>query len=219
MEGIKVMYSIDQVLGIHGLRPKTVLHVGAHVGQELSLYKNFGIESGVFIEAHPEVYTRLSQSIENEDSWRAVEALVSDVDGVEVDFWTSSNDSMSSSLLKPGLHLTEHPDVSFKEEPLKISTKTLDSLNLGTFDLVVMDVQGAELKVLKGGIETIKHADALWLEVALGGLYQNDCSINELSEFLAQYDYYPVYVVIGSTMWGDAMYVKRSTLMSRRVSQ
>lgn len=216
MEGIKVMYSLDHVLRIHGLNPKTVLHVGAHIGQELSMYKNFGIESGVFIEADPSIYQRLEDSLKNEENWNSVEALVSDVDDVDVDFWISSNDKMSSSLLKPGLHLTEHPDVTFDKDPIKIKTKTLDSLNLGKFDLVVMDVQGAELKVLHGGVETFKDADALWLEVALGGLYQNDCTINELVEFLSKFDFYPVYVVIGSTLWGDAFFVKRNTLISRR---
>jgi FkbM family methyltransferase len=219
MEGIKIMYSLDQVLGIHGLRPKTVLHVGAHIGQELGLYKNFGIESGIFIEADPETYQRLEQSLINENSWHSVEALVSDIGEVDIDFWRSSNDKMSSSLLKPGMHLTEHPDVKFEKDPITIKTKTLDSLNLGKFDLVVMDVQGAELKVLRGGIETFKNADALWLEVALGGLYQGDCTINDLVEFLSKFDFYPAYVVIGSTLWGDAFFVKRSTLINKRENQ
>jgi FkbM family methyltransferase len=180
MEGIKKMYSIRQVLSIHGLKPKNVLHVGAHIGQELSMYKDIGLTSGVFIEADPTVYKRLEESLIGESNWKAIEALVSDTNEIEVDFWVSSNDKMSSSLLEPGLHLTEHPDVRFDPEPIKIKTKTLDSMCLGKFDLVVMDVQGAELKVLSGGVETFKNADALWLEVALGGLYKNDCSINDL---------------------------------------
>ena len=210
------MYSLGQVLGIHGLKPKNVIHVGAHIGQELSMYKDIGLTAGVFIEAHPAVYKRLEDSLIYEPKWKAVEALVSDSEELEVDFWISSNDKMSSSLLEPGLHITEHPDVTFDSEPIKIKTKTLDSLSLGEFDLVVIDVQGAELKVLSGGVETFKHADALWLEVALGGLYKNDCSINDLSEFLAPFGFYPVYVVIGSTMWGDALFVKKETLMNRR---
>lgn len=217
MEGVKNMYSLDQVLGIHGLMPKTVLHVGAHMAQELPMYKEFGAQSGVFIEADPTIYSRLSNSLANEQDWNTVEALVSDTNDLEVDFWVSDNDRMSSSLLKPGLHLTEHPDVKFNSVPIKIKTKTLDSLNLGKFDLVVMDVQGAELKVLKGGIETFKDADALWLEVALGGLYEGDCTINDLVEFLSKFDFYPAYVVIGSTLWGDAFFIKRNTLISRRM--
>jgi len=210
------VYNIAQVLGIHGLKPKNVIHVGAHIGQELSMYKDIGITSGVFIEADPTIYKRLEESLAHETNWKAVEALVSDTQDVDVDFWVSSNDKMSSSLLEPGLHLTEHPDVKFDSEPIKIKTKTLDSLKLGKFDLVVMDVQGAELKVLSGGIETFKDADALWLEVALGGLYKNDCSINDLTKFLDQYDFYPVYVVIGSTMWGDALFVKKQSILNQR---
>ena len=210
------MYSIGEVLNIHGLTPKNVLHVGSHIGQELSMYKDLGITSGVFIEAEPMTYKRLQEHLINEPDWKAIEALVSDTNEIEVDFWISSNDKMSSSLLEPELHLTEHPDVIFDTNPIKIKTKTLDSMSLGKFDLVVMDVQGAELKVLSGGIETFKDADALWLEVALGGLYKNDCSINNLSEFLAPFGFYPVYVVIGSTLWGDALFVKRETLIKRR---
>jgi FkbM family methyltransferase len=213
------MHSLNHILGIHGLKPKTVLHVGAHMAQELQMYKDFGAESGVFIEADPTIYPRLSNSLIDEKNWNTVEALVSDVDDIEVDFWISDNDRMSSSLLKPGLHLTEHPNVRFRPIPIKIKTKTLDSLNLGKFDLVVMDVQGAELKVLKGGIETFKNADALWLEVALGGLYEGDCNINDLVEFLSKFDFYPAYVLIGSTLWGDAFFVKRNTLISRRLGQ
>jgi FkbM family methyltransferase len=219
MERIKIMYSLNQVLGIHGLKPKTILHVGAHMAQELQMYKDFGAESGVFIEADPTIYPRLSDYLIDEKNWKTVEALVSDVDDIEVDFWISNNDRMSSSLLKPNLHLIEHPDVRFRPIPIKIKTKTLDSLNLGKFDLVVMDVQGAELKVLRGGIETFKDADALWLEVALGGLYQGDCNINELVEFLSAFGFYPAYVIIGSTLWGDAFFVKRNTLISRRSNQ
>jgi FkbM family methyltransferase len=219
MEGVKVMYELDHVLAIHGLTPKTVLHVGAHMAQELPMYKAFGAESGVFIEADPSVCSRLRESLKDETNWKVVEALVSDTNEEDASFWTSDNDKMSSSLLKPALHLTEHPDVIFDEQPISLKTKTLDSLGLGKFDLVVIDVQGAELKVLSGGIETFKDADGLWLEVALGGLYEDDCTINELVKFLAQYDFYPAYVVIGSTLWGDAFFVKRQTLISRRSGQ
>lgn len=213
------MYNLSTVLGIHGLAPKRILHVGAHLAQELQMYKNFGAESGIFIEAHPEVYSRLKTILQDEICWSAINALLSDKDNEIVDFWQASNDNMSSSLLKPGLHLTEHPDVLFSENTIKLQTQTLDSLDLGKFDLVVMDVQGAELKVLKGGIETFKDADALWLEVALGGLYQNDCSINDLTLFLSNFDFYPVYIVIGSTMWGDALFVKRSKILETRINK
>ena len=207
------MYSMTQVLNIHNLHPKTVLHIGAHLAQELEMYKSYGIFQGTFIEANPEVYLRLKESLKDESRWHTIEALLSDVDGEESDFWVSDNDKMSSSLLKPDLHLTEHPDVKFEDIPIKLLTRTLDCLLLNNFELIVMDAQGAELKILKGGMDTIKNADAIWIEVALGGLYKNDCSINDLVHFLSPYGFYPVYVVIGNNLWGDALFVKRDTLI------
>ena len=204
---------MTQVLNIHNLHPKTVLHIGAHLAQELEMYKSYGIFQGAFIEANPEVYLRLKESLKDESHWHAIEALLSDVDGEESDFWVSDNDKMSSSLLKPNLHLAEHPDVKFEDIPIKLLTRTLNCLLLNNFELIVIDAQGAELKILKGGMDTIKNSDAIWIEVALGGLYENDCSINDLVHFLSPYGFYPVYVVIGNNLWGDALFVKRDTLI------
>ena len=64
------MYSMTQVLSIHGLHPKTVLHIGAHLAQELEMYKNYGISQGTFIEADPEVYLRLKDYLKNEIGWQ-----------------------------------------------------------------------------------------------------------------------------------------------------
>ena len=114
------------------------------------MYKSYGIFQGTFIEANPEVYLRLKESLKDESRWHTIEALLSDVDGEESDFWVSDNDKMSSSLLKPDLHLTEHPDVKFEDIPIKLLTRTLDCLLLNNFELIVMDAQGAELKILKG---------------------------------------------------------------------
>lgn len=54
------------------------------------------------------------------------------------------------------------------EDPIeeKKDIVTLDSLKLGQHDFIKIDVQGAELDVLKGGIETIKQARFLLLELS-----------------------------------------------------
>lgn len=55
-----------------------------------------------------------------------------------------------------------------KAEARTVKTTTLDLLLEGkTFDLIKVDVQGAELDVLKGGPKTVNKAKALILEVSL----------------------------------------------------
>jgi hypothetical protein len=51
-------------------------------------------------------------------------------------------------------------------QPIKIPMVTLDSLDM-RFDWIKMDVQGAELDVLKGGIETLSKAMIVELELSL----------------------------------------------------
>jgi len=57
---------------------------------------------------------------------------------------------------------TEWFDAPIVEE---VDVVTLDSLNLSA-DMVKMDVQGAELDVLKGGVETLENCRFLLLELA-----------------------------------------------------
>ena len=46
---------------------------------------------------------------------------------------------------------------------------TIDSLFAGkTFDLIKLDVQGAELNVMRGGEHTMGNAKALMAEISLG---------------------------------------------------
>jgi FkbM family methyltransferase len=197
------------VLLNHNLYPQTVLHLGAHLAQELPYYLEAGLKSGTFIEADPSTFSKLNDALKNEPNFRAIQALLSDQDGMQVDFHVASNEQ-SSSLLIPSGHLIQHPDVHFNESPIQLTTHRLDSLSLGVFDLIVIDVQGAELKVLRGGVDTVKNAKIVLLEVSLGGLYAGDCTINEIIAFLTLCDFAPVSLKIGPNRWGDAIFVKQS---------
>ena len=57
---------------------------------------------------------------------------------------------------------------------------TLDSLDLGTFDLVKIDTQGTELDIINGGIETIKQARFLLMELSFLPYNQGGCMIDDV---------------------------------------
>lgn len=65
-----------------------------------------------------------------------------------------------ASLYKERMHYYENAKV------IEITTQTLDSLNR-TFDWIKLDVQGAELDVLQGGVQTLKSARFVQMEVSL----------------------------------------------------
>lgn len=91
-------------------------------------------------------------------------------DAPGVDGWETGN--KSSSLLRPTGHLESHKWCEFTKD-VTVPVHRIDDMKLGTvIDFVHMDVQGAELIVLNGGINTFSKTTAIWVEVSTKELYE-----------------------------------------------
>ena len=75
-----------------------------------------------------------------------------------------------------------------------------------------MDVQGYELEVLKGSVETLKHVDYLMCEVNRAEVYEDCCMVNEIDSFLLPYGLERVETTWDGHTWGDAFYAKKSSV-------
>ena len=71
-----------------------------------------------------------------------------------------------------------------------IESIPLDSLNLTNVDFIKIDVEGHELDVLKGSVETIKRFKP-YIELECNGLSKKlfDVSYDDISKFLLDLDY------------------------------
>ncbi len=93
--------------------------------------------------------------------------------------------SHCSSLLKP----LESDDVRYKvERELEVDCRTLDSLDINA-DIIKIDVQGAELEILKEATTTVSGAHVVELEVWFERKYHDQARIDELQEFMTKYGY------------------------------
>ena len=98
------------------------------------------------------------------------EIALSDREG-SIDFYESGGypnellvDSMpqgwdlSGSIKQPHRHLAKHPWVTF-DKKISVPTTTLDAVcethDIGPIDFIWMDVQGAEMEVLRGAVQTL----------------------------------------------------------------
>lgn len=185
----------------------SVLHIGGHFAEEAEVYSHKKLQKVVFIEGDPEIFATMMSRLLNFPGQIGICALLSDSEGL-VDFHFASNEGASSSILKPGRHLTHKPKITFNEAR-QLKTRTLDSLGLGKFDLIVIDVQGAEAKVIAGGLETISKAKALWVEVNVGRMYEGDSNSSEIVNILREH-FVPVWMNMGVHYWGDALFVNKS---------
>jgi len=143
-----------------------------------------------------------------------VNAIVSNVDDQEVEFNITSNDAMSSSILKMKEHLHEHPDC-VNVSTIRKKTITLDTLLIqqgfkhDDFDILVMDIQGAEMLALQGASNILPNIHVIISEVNIKEHYEGCPLLGDMDAFLAKEGFVRTRMNMTRHGWGDAMYVRR----------
>jgi hypothetical protein len=204
-----IIYSILKEYSIH---PTGVLHIGAHDCEELPFYTTLGIhtDSMIWIDA---VDAKINQGIQRGIP-NLYNALITDKDDTDIEF-NISNNVQSSSILEFGTHSIEHSYVVYVDKVIKKSI-TIDTffkrnnLNAKKYTIWNLDIQGAELLALKGGIESLQYAKMLYLEVNEKELYKGCALVDELDAFLSTYKFKRVHTHMTHHGWGDAIYVLTS---------
>lgn len=203
-----------------GVTPDGVLQIGANNGQEVKKFATEGIRCGVFVEPLPHAFQQLKTAVSPHPNYLAINALCASESGQEKTFFVSSQAGGSSSMLKPSGHLDIHPEVGFDNE-LVLRTSTVDEIlhNLqnegqeklvNKLDMLYIDVQGAELDVLKGAQKFLTKAKFVFAEVSHGGLYEGDTSIRPIIDFLEEHNFKLAFAYINKHGWGDALFLKDS---------
>ena len=195
---------LSKNINIHGS-----FHIGAHDCEEMTFYNRLGLkkEEVVWIDA---ISSKVTEAI-NRGIPNIYNAVITDKDDEKIIF-NISNNVQSSSVLEFGTHSTEHPDVVYVD---KIHTKSItidtfferNNIDASKYNFWNFDIQGAELMALKGAIKSIKHAEVLYLEVNEKELYKNCGLINEIDDFLSQFNFKRVLTNMTCWSWGDALYI------------
>lgn len=191
----------------YNIKPKGLLHVGASTGQEADIYDILNIPTVLWVEAIPEVYEKLKKHLEKYPKQIAINACIGDIDYEEVVFHVSDNEGQSSSYLELGLHKELHPTVHYIRD-IKMTTRRLEYLNTAPIDFINLDIQGAELKALKGMGETLHNYKYAYVEVNQGFTYINCPLIGEIDEYLLKFGFKRVETYWATSIWGDAFYIK-----------
>ncbi|MEZ6131739.1 MAG: FkbM family methyltransferase [Planctomycetaceae bacterium] len=194
------------LLRLRTLRGMTVVHVGAHFGEEAARYERMLAKRVVWVEASPDVYKVLTKNIEQTRSRKpgvlhrlfpvprtehiCINALVGEDDGNVREFHIFDNDGASNSMFR--LNRDDHTFDAVQEtgEVLSLPVRTLDSAlrDIGVepseVDVLVLDTQGAELMCLKGATELLSSADFIETEVSTEPVYEGGVLLNEMEPWL-----------------------------------
>jgi len=167
---------------------KGLIHIGAHDGEESWIYNALKVPRVLWVEGDPDLMPRLRAKVSAFRGQSAVEALLTEKAGETVKFYVTNNDGASSSVLPLGRCSEMYPDIRVTAEKTLFSN-TLDRLlesqdPQAMIDGMVIDVQGAELAVLRGAGPKINQFRWIFAECADFEIYQGCCTLKTLSEFL-----------------------------------
>jgi FkbM family methyltransferase len=201
----------------------TVVHIGAHTGEEVDAYRAHGAARIVLVEANPDTAMALVERFHGVSDIEVVHAAVTDHEGREqLLLHTNARGGTESASLLAMRRLGEIVPTLRTERAVDVPATTLDAL-LERLDiapaavgLLVIDVQGAELHVLRGAARSLPRVAALLVEVALIDLYAGAALETEVEELvlgggLRPLDalYYELYEGEHRfPAWGDRLFVR-----------
>jgi FkbM family methyltransferase len=172
-----------------------VLHIGAHEGQEAEFYFECGVPV-IWIEALPQKVEFLVRKLSAFPNQEAHLALLGDSNVHDVEFNISDNNAASSSLFMPQSSL----NLPFKmTNTILLQMKRLDGIfdaeKLSGFKHWVIDVQGAELKVLQGAGALLEFCNSLVIEAKRFSNYLDGCTWDEIVVFLKGKGFIPLWQI------------------------
>lgn len=209
---------LQKICQQYSIKPSGVIHIGAHEGQEITVYNGMGLPKILFVEANPNVFERLNNKLSGAKNVQTVNCAISNQDDQEVVLHITSNNELSSSIFPLKEHLRIHPSVK-EINQIKLKSKTIDTLikelelNPAEFNILNIDIQGAELLALQGATNWLKYVEVVYTEVNYEELYEGTVLIDELDDFLELYGFERIVTnVLYHPSWGDAIYVKKPVI-------
>ena len=107
-----------------------------------------------------------------------------------------TNHPMCCSLYKPNeklLRLYNRFEVAYLKKETKIDTIDLDSFleenSIGEIDFIKIDVEGAELEIFKGGINSLKNTTLIVSEVEFINHHEDQPLFGDICKFLSRSDF------------------------------
>ena len=211
-----MLIDLNKNLKKYAVYPLGFIQVGAHLGDEVDYFKKINSNAPIYLfEPQKELFKKLKEKFKKDNSVLVFNTALGDTVEYSTMYKDTNNDSQSSSILQPKDHLKYHSYIKFEKDNKEvIEINTLDSYNISNSNILCIDVQGYELKVLYGSKNLLNKIDALMVEVNRKEMYEGCPHISEIDKFLSDYGFVRVVTKWwkGTIPWGDALYVNKKKI-------
>ena len=188
---------------------KGIIHVGAHNGGEYDEYQTtFKKDITIhWFEPQKDVFTELIKRLGDKPNNYFYNYGLGSQEEIKQIWTENENKGESASFNKPKDHIDLYPNINFYPSDF-LEIKTLDSFDISDSNVLVLDVQGFEMEVLKGSVETLKKIDHLFCEINSLEMYEGCPSLSQLCEFLSQHGFTLREDWWTDGSWGDGYWSK-----------
>lgn len=165
-------------LRANGFHPESIVDIGAYEGEWTKMTRAlFPEASFLMIEAQASKKEKLQMLADKLPGVDYEICLLGAQAETAVPFYI--NETVSSALPETSKTEQEYVDL-----PMLTLDEVLTQKNMKSPDLIKLDVQGFELEVLKGGVEAMKKAEVVLMEVSLIDINQGAPLIDEVIAFM-----------------------------------
>ena len=201
-------FNVHRYIGLERNQIASWVIVGGYLGNEVPrILRNYPNCKVTIFECSERYLTKLRKRFINEPRVEIVGNAISDNNG-RIEFF-ETNLKGSGSVLKVG----DLAKSSFGMEQAEVFTveaiRLDDYFKDKTLDVLQIDVQGAELKVLKGAVKVLSRTKAIFCEISvMPNLYQGSVTIDDLNKSLDESNFKLVLLGTDFNLTGNALYVK-----------
>jgi len=189
-----------------------IIQVGANVGQELDILNKYS-ENIYLFEPLLSAIKILEEKIVKNKKIKLFKFALGQENEIKKINVSNQNYSASSSFLEPSLHLDYFPEIEFNEVQ-EVEIKRFDELKYKfNANFLILDVQGYEMKVIKGFGPKINNFDFIYTEISLKELFEENVLIDKVDAQLYCLGFVRRKTKIASNKpQGDALYEKMDRL-------
>jgi len=211
----KNKFSIIDLVEKFNINKGVLLHVGGNVGQELPVYQLLKFNKVIWVEGWPPFADELEEKIKGLDNHSLIRSMISDANTSVVNFSIASNKGSSTAFEVTNIWRNEFQNISI-DSFHKIKCERLDDVLLkknfdSQIDLMVLDIEGSELKALISLGDYINRINFALIEVSFRENFVDGPLFVDIDKFMANHGFNRVYLKAGAIS-GDALYKKMNKL-------
>lgn len=166
---------------------QNIAYVGAHKGEiAMAMDKAFPQRNFYLIEPVPSTFQELTANVSSRPNMKCFNVAAGDREET-LDLFVDNFSPSSSILPYEEIAIQEFPFLG-KGNVFKVQVKPLDKIlqicGAGQIDMLIMDVQGYEDKVIQGARETLRSCKAIISELSLQSLYVGSSTFDSVYQVL-----------------------------------